>query len=198
MTGMNAMNAITAVTVATATTATTVTTARTGRNPSATLYTRVASPVGELLLTAGPDGALTSLTVPGQRNAPVVRDDWRHAPAAFRAAEEQLTAYFAGELTEFRLEFSTAGSEFRERVWAALDSVPYGATTTYGEIAARIGAPRAAVRAVGGAIGANPLLIVRPCHRVIGANGSLTGYAGGLERKLRLLTLEGRGDGLLG
>ena len=76
-------------------------------------------------------------------------------------------------------------------MWAALDSVPYGATTTYGEIAARIGASRAAVRAVGGAIGANPLLIVRPCHRVIGADGSLTGYAGGLERKVQLLTLEG-------
>ena len=75
--------------------------------------------------------------------------------------------------------------------WAALDDVPYGATTTYGEIAARIGASRPAVRAVGGAIGANPLLILRPCHRVIGADGSLTGYAGGLERKTRLLTLEG-------
>jgi methylated-DNA-[protein]-cysteine S-methyltransferase len=76
-------------------------------------------------------------------------------------------------------------------VWTALDSVPYGATTTYGEIAARIGASRAAVRAVGGAIGANPLLIVRPCHRVIGADGSLTGYAGGLDRKVWLLTREG-------
>lgn len=76
-------------------------------------------------------------------------------------------------------------------MWAALDDVPYGGTVTYGEIAARIGAPRAAVRAVGGAIGANPLLIVRPCHRVIGADGSLTGYAGGLERKVRLLTHEG-------
>ncbi len=76
-------------------------------------------------------------------------------------------------------------------MWAALDAVPYGATTTYGAVAARIGASRAAVRAIGGAIGANPLLIVRPCHRVIGADGSLTGYAGGLERKLQLLTLEG-------
>lgn len=83
------------------------------------------------------------------------------------------------------------GTEFRTRVWDALDDVPYGATTTYGEIAARVGATRVAVRAVGGAIGANPLLILRPCHRVIGANGSLTGYAGGLERKTALLTLEG-------
>ncbi|MFJ9541002.1 methylated-DNA--[protein]-cysteine S-methyltransferase [Streptomyces sp. NPDC101225] len=156
-----------------------------------TLWTRVDSPLGPLLLTADPGGALTSLTVPGQRNGRTVQDGWRHEPALLRTAEEQLAAYFAGELKEFRLEFGAAGSEFRERVWAALDTVPYGTTTTYGEIAARIGASRAAVRAVGGAVGANPLLIVRPCHRVIGADGSLTGYAGGLERKVRLLTLEG-------
>jgi methylated-DNA-[protein]-cysteine S-methyltransferase len=156
-----------------------------------TLWTHVDSLVGPLLLTADPAGALTSVSVPGQKNGRTVREDWRHEPAAFRAAEEQFAAYFAGELKEFRLEFSTGGSEFRERVWNALDSVPYGTTTTYGEIAARIGAPRAAVRAVGGAIGANPLLVVRPCHRVIGADGSLTGYAGGLDRKVRLLTLEG-------
>ena len=156
-----------------------------------TLWTHVDSPVGPLLLTADPAGALTSVSVPGQKNGRTVQDGWRHEPAAFRAAEEQFAAYFAGELMEFRLEFSTEGSEFRERVWNALDSVPYGTTTTYGEIAARIGAPRAAVRAVGGAIGANPLLVVRPCHRVIGADGSLTGYAGGLDRKVRLLTLEG-------
>jgi methylated-DNA-[protein]-cysteine S-methyltransferase len=155
------------------------------------VWTRVDSPLGPLLLTADPAGALTSVSVPGRKNGPAVQEGWRHEPAAFRAAEEQLAAYFAGELKEFRLPFSTAGSAFRERVWNALDSVPYGTSTTYGEIAARIGAPRAAVRAVGGAIGANPLLIVRPCHRVIGANGSLTGYAGGLERKVRLLTLEG-------
>ncbi|MFI6661658.1 methylated-DNA--[protein]-cysteine S-methyltransferase [Streptomyces sp. NPDC050523] len=156
-----------------------------------TLWTRVDSPVGPLLLTADPSGALTSVSVPGQKNGRTVQDDWRHEPVLFRAAEEQLAAYFAGELKEFQLEFSTAGSEFRERVWAAIDTVPYGATTTYGAIAARIGASRAAVRAVGGAIGANPLLIVRPCHRVIGADGALTGYAGGLERKVQLLTLEG-------
>jgi methylated-DNA-[protein]-cysteine S-methyltransferase len=117
--------------------------------------------------------------------------EWRREAKAFREVEEQLAAYFAGELKEFRLELSGEGTDFRQRVWAALDDVPYGATTTYGAIAARIGAPRAAVRAVGGAIGANPLLIVRPCHRVIGADGSLTGYAGGLDRKRRLLGLEG-------
>ncbi|MER5214461.1 methylated-DNA--[protein]-cysteine S-methyltransferase [Streptomyces sp. NPDC002838] len=156
-----------------------------------THYTTVDSPVGGLLLTAGPDGTLTSLSVPGQKNGRTVQDGWRHDPTLFRAAEEQLAAYFAGDLKEFRLELRSEGSEFRERVWAALETVPYGATATYGEIAALVGASRAAVRAVGGAIGANPLLIVRPCHRVIGADGSLTGYAGGLERKTRLLTLEG-------
>lgn len=156
-----------------------------------TYWTHLAGPLGPLLLTADPSGALTSLSVPGQKGGRTVQDAWRHDHGPFRAAEEQLSAYFAGELKEFRLPLRTDGTAFRERVWAALDSVPYGATTTYGEIAARVGASRAAVRAVGGAIGANPLLVLRPCHRVIGADGSLTGYAGGLERKVRLLTLEG-------
>ncbi|WP_217554020.1 methylated-DNA--[protein]-cysteine S-methyltransferase [Streptomyces sp. GbtcB6] len=156
-----------------------------------TYWTRIASPVGELLLTADGDGALTSVSVPGQKGGRSVETGWLSDPGPFRAAEDQLGAYFAGELKEFRLELSAHGTEFRERVWGALDGVPYGATTTYGEIAARIGASRMAVRAVGGAIGANPLLIVRPCHRVIGADGTMTGYAGGLERKVWLLTLEG-------
>ncbi|MFJ4682896.1 methylated-DNA--[protein]-cysteine S-methyltransferase [Streptomyces sp. NPDC088789] len=154
-------------------------------------YTRLESPLGELLLTADPDGTLTSLSVPGQKGGRTVEEGWIHDPALFRAAGEQLAAYFAGELKEFRLPLRASGTAFRERVWDALDTVPHGATTSYGEIAARIGASRAAVRAVGGAVGANPLLIVRPCHRVIGADGSMTGYAGGLERKLRLLELEG-------
>ncbi|MFF8878091.1 methylated-DNA--[protein]-cysteine S-methyltransferase [Streptomyces flaveolus] len=158
---------------------------------SVTYWSELDSPVGTLLLTAGPDGALTSLSVPGQKGGRSVQDGWRHDPAPFREAEAQLAAYFAGELSEFRLPLRAEGTPFRERVWAALDAVPYGATATYGEIAARIGASRPAVRAVGGAIGANPLLILRPCHRVIGSDGSLTGYAGGLERKTRLLTLEG-------
>ena len=155
-----------------------------------TRWTRLDSPVGELLLTADETGALTSLSVPGQKNGRTVQEGWRHDPGPFQAAREQLAAYFAGELKEFQLELRPEGTEFRTRVWDALDDVPYGATTTYGEIAARVGASRMAVRAVGGAIGANPLLILRPCHRVIGANGSLTGYAGGLERKTALLTLE--------
>ncbi|MFF7642690.1 methylated-DNA--[protein]-cysteine S-methyltransferase [Streptomyces canus] len=154
-------------------------------------WTRLDSPVGTLLLTADETGALTSLSVPGQKNGRTVQEGWIRDPAPFRDATEQLAAYFAGELKEFQLELRPSGTEFRTRVWDALDDVPYGATTSYGEIAARVGASRVAVRAVGGAIGANPLLIVRPCHRVIGANGLLTGYAGGLERKTALLTLEG-------
>ncbi|MYX99557.1 methylated-DNA--[protein]-cysteine S-methyltransferase [Streptomyces sp. SID486] len=154
-------------------------------------FTHLDTPVGRLLLTADADGALTSLSVPGQKGGRTVLDGWRHDPGPFRAAADQLAAYFAAELKEFALPMRASGTEFRQRVWAALDEVPYGATATYGEVAARIGAPRAAVRAVGGAIGANPLLIVRPCHRVIGANGMMTGYAGGLERKTWLLTLEG-------
>ncbi|MFF4215622.1 methylated-DNA--[protein]-cysteine S-methyltransferase [Streptomyces nondiastaticus] len=162
-----------------------------------TLHTEIASPLGPLLVTGRPSATapggtvLTSLSVPGQKNAPApdgIRDH-----AAFAEAERQLTAYFAGEARGFDLEFAVEGTEFRRRVWDALDAVPYGATTTYGELAARIGASRAAVRAVGGAVGANPLLVLRPCHRVIGADGSLTGYAGGLDRKRVLLALEGAG-----
>ncbi|NLU65901.1 methylated-DNA--[protein]-cysteine S-methyltransferase [Streptomyces sp. HNM0574] len=148
------------------------------------------SPLGALVLT-GDGTALASLTVPGQREGQPPLPEATRDDSAYAEARSQLDAYFAGELTRFRLEFTIRGTPFRERVWQALDSIPYGATTTYGELAAGIGASRAAVRAVGGAVGANPLLIVRPCHRVIGADGSLTGYAGGLDSKRRLLTLEG-------
>ncbi|PZT68222.1 cysteine methyltransferase [Streptomyces sp. SW4] len=127
-----------------------------------TYWTELDSPLGTLLLTADPAGALTSLSVPGQKGGRVVQDDWRRDPGPFREAAEQLGAYFAGERKEFRLPLRAEGTPFRTRVWEALDTVPYGATTTYGEIAARIGASRPAVRAVGGAIGANPLLILRP------------------------------------
>ncbi|MBC3841935.1 methylated-DNA--[protein]-cysteine S-methyltransferase [Streptacidiphilus sp. 4-A2] len=118
------------------------------------------------------------------------RPEWEHDPAPFAAATEQLAAYFDGELTAFDLPLAPRGSEFRRRVWTALDSIPYGETVTYGELAAEAGQPPASVRAVAGAIGANPLLIIRPCHRVIGANGSLTGFAAGLDAKRLLLRLE--------
>lgn len=102
---------------------------------------------------------------------------------------KQLGAYFAGELTEFDLELELVGTDFQRRVWAALQTIPYGQTASYGEIAERIGAPGAA-RAVGLANGHNPISIIVPCHRVVGATGSLTGYGGGIDRKRFLLDLE--------
>ncbi|MFF4504373.1 methylated-DNA--[protein]-cysteine S-methyltransferase [Streptomyces sp. NPDC001401] len=162
-----------------------------------TTYTKIDSPVGELLLV-GEGTALTSLSLPGQRGAPVVRADWRRDDEAFGEAARQLSAYFAGRLTRFELNLAPEGTEFQQRVWRALEEIPFGATTTYGELAARLGVPRAEIRAVGAAVGANPLLIVRPCHRVIGADGSMRGYAGGVERKVRLLTHEGALQPMLG
>ncbi|MEU5001828.1 methylated-DNA--[protein]-cysteine S-methyltransferase [Streptomyces sp. NPDC021622] len=159
-----------------------------------TAYTTITSPLGELLLVGEEtsDGTtLTSLSVPGQKSAPAVRADWRHAPDRFAGVARQLAAYFAGELTEFDIEFTPSGTEFQRRVWRAVEDIPYGTSTTYGALAERLGVPRGRVQALGAAIGANPLLIVRPCHRVIGADGSLRGYAGGVERKVQLLTHEG-------
>ncbi|WP_078964689.1 methylated-DNA--[protein]-cysteine S-methyltransferase [Streptomyces aureocirculatus] len=163
----------------------------------ALVHTTVESPLGELLLvgrasdTATGGTALVSLSVPGQKGGAVVQDNWVRDDTAFTAITRQLDAYFAGTLTDFDIEYAEgAGTDFQRRVWHALDSVPYGTTTSYGQLAARLGLSRAAVRALGTAIGRNPVLVVRPCHRVIGADGSLTGYAGGLDRKRRLLDLE--------
>ncbi|MEV4172281.1 methylated-DNA--[protein]-cysteine S-methyltransferase [Nonomuraea sp. NPDC049709] len=150
------------------------------------IYTTIDSPVGEILL-AGDGTALTRVSF--DRSA--VRAGWRREPLAFAAAERQLGEYFAGERTSFDLPLSPRGTAFQERVWAEVATIPYGTTTTYGALAARVGAPADRIRAVGAAVGANPLLVVLPCHRVIAANGALTGYAGGLERKHALLTLEG-------
>ncbi|GGV35519.1 methylated-DNA--[protein]-cysteine S-methyltransferase [Streptomyces spectabilis] len=162
-----------------------------------TVYTTLDSPLGDLLLVGEPSAtakggtALASLSMPGQKGAAAVQDAWIRDDEAFTAIADQLRAYFAGALTQFEIEYATgSGTDFQRKVWDALDSVPYGTTTTYGALAARLGLSRAAVRALGTAIGRNPLLVVRPCHRVIGADGSLTGYAGGLERKRQLLDLE--------
>ena len=159
-----------------------------------TFYTTMASPVGELLLagrkTAG-GVALTSVSMDGQRGAPAVRDGWSHDPAAFSEVIRQLTAYFAGELTTFTLDLAPRGTDFQQRVWRALDSVRYGTTTTYGQLAAQLGVPRDRIQALGAAIGANPLAIIRPCHRVVGSDGTMRGYAGGVERKQQLLAHEG-------
>ncbi|MFE6771681.1 methylated-DNA--[protein]-cysteine S-methyltransferase [Streptomyces fimicarius] len=168
-----------------------------------TVYARVESPLGELLLVGeaaveGPDSAggggvrLRSLSMPGQKGGVVVQDDWKHAPEAFAQVARQLEAYFAGRSTRFDVPVAEgAGTEFQRRVWSVLESIPYGSTVSYGQVAAQVGASGAGVRAVGTAIGRNPLLVVRPCHRVIGADGALRGYAGGLERKKLLLGLEG-------
>jgi methylated-DNA-[protein]-cysteine S-methyltransferase len=159
-----------------------------------TVYTTMESPVGALLLVGQKtaDGvALTSVSMDGQRYAPAVRDDWRRGPEAFAEVIRQLAAYFAGELTQFRLELAPRGTEFQQRVWRALDSVRYGTTITYGQLAAQLGVPRDRIQALGAAIGANPLAIIRPCHRVIGSDGTMRGYAGGVERKQQLLVHEG-------
>jgi len=153
-----------------------------------TIYTTIDSPIGELVLAGDESGALASLSVPGQTS---IQPEWRRDPAAFADVERQLRGYFAGSSHHFDVPFAEHGSEFQQRVWRAIEAIPYGTTTTYGAVAEQVGAPRDRVPAVAAAIGANPLLILRPCHRVIGADGSLTGYAGGVERKQFLLTLEG-------
>jgi methylated-DNA-[protein]-cysteine S-methyltransferase len=159
-----------------------------------TSYTTLHSPVGELLLAGEEtnDGiALTSVSMPGQRYAPTPQPGWRRDPGAFGWVTGQLEAYFSGELTVFDLDLAPRGTPFQQRVWKALDSIRYGTTISYGELAGYLGVPRNRIQALGAAIAANPLLIVRPCHRVIGADGSMRGYAGGTERKQQLLVHEG-------
>ncbi|MGV9263468.1 methylated-DNA--[protein]-cysteine S-methyltransferase [Kitasatospora sp. NPDC003701] len=163
---------------------------------STTVFTFMESPFGRLLLSGllpadGGPAALATVTAPGQKYALAEpADDWVHDPDALVEPVTQLTAYFAGERTTFDLPLAPIGTDFRRSVWAALDDIPYGETVTYGRLAELAGASPKAVRAVGGAVGANPLLIVRPCHRVIGAGGSLTGFAAGVDRKRWLLELE--------
>ncbi len=156
-------------------------------------HTVVDSPVGPLTLVAV-DGVLADLSMDQQRHAPApesfgVRDDRPFAQAA-----RQLDAYFAGTRTEFDLELALAGTPFQQRVWKELQAIGYGQTVSYGELAGRIGQPSAS-RAVGLANGRNPVAIIVPCHRVVGADGSLTGYGGGLPRKRYLLALEQRVSG---
>nr|WP_090275570.1 methylated-DNA--[protein]-cysteine S-methyltransferase [Mycolicibacterium komanii]CRL68535.1 O-6-methylguanine DNA methyltransferase [Mycolicibacterium komanii] len=145
------------------------------------------SPVGQLTL-AGRDNRLMHLRMVDQTYEPS-REGWVADDGAFPDAVEQLQAYFAGELTEFDLRLDMMGTAFQKKVWAALLTIPYGETRSYGEIARQIGTP-GAFRAVGLANGHNPIGIIVPCHRVIGANGSLTGYGGGLDRKRALLEME--------
>ena len=156
------------------------------------MWTVIESPVGDLRLVER-DGAITAIEFSpfhddavGGRPRGARLDDHPLLVEAVR----QLTAYFARDLKEFDLPLAPAGSAFQQQVWGRLLEIGYGETASYGEIAHRIGRTNAASRAVGLANGSNPIPIVIPCHRVIGANGTLTGYAGGLERKVTLLSLE--------
>ncbi|MCV7299158.1 methylated-DNA--[protein]-cysteine S-methyltransferase [Mycobacterium barrassiae] len=150
-------------------------------------FRAVDSPVG-LLTLAGKNGRLRHLRMVDQTYEPS-RDGWKVDDDAFPDAVEQLEAYFAGARTDFDLALDLVGTDFQRRVWAALLTIPYGETRSYGEIARQIGSP-GAFRAVGLANGHNPIGIIVPCHRVIGSNGSLTGYGGGLDRKRALLDME--------
>jgi methylated-DNA-[protein]-cysteine S-methyltransferase len=152
-------------------------------------FTYAPTPVGEVLLTADGSGHLTGIYWPEHRRAPKPGAGWERDDAAFAGVREQLAEYFAGERTGFDLPAAPRGTPFQHRVWDALKEIPFGATVTYGELAERIGRPTAA-RAVGLANGRNPLSIVVPCHRVVGSGGVLTGYAGGLDVKRRLLEHE--------
>ena len=146
-----------------------------------------ASPLGRIVLT-GEEDALTGLWFAGQRGAPEDAGDARES-AVLAQTKSWLDVYFSGREPELMPPLRLSGSPFCREVWALLRTIPYGETVSYGRLAAALGRPGAA-QAVGGAVGRNPVSILVPCHRVVGADGSLTGYAGGLERKARLLELE--------
>ncbi|GAA5131575.1 methylated-DNA--[protein]-cysteine S-methyltransferase [Alloalcanivorax gelatiniphagus] len=154
------------------------------------LYSETDSPLGPLLLL-GDGEALTGLYMDAQKHRPALEAQRQRADAPFQAARQQLAEYFAGQRRDFDLPLAPAGSDFQQAVWRALLAIPYAGTASYGELAQRLGKPGAA-RAVGLANGRNPLGIIVPCHRVIGANGTLTGYGGGLARKQWLLDHERR------
>lgn len=148
------------------------------------------SPIGKLLLVSHGD-ALSGLYMPDHKYGPRIGVEWRPDDRLFGPAKTQLDAYFAGELHRFELPLAPCGTAFQSAVWQALNAIPFGRTESYGALAARLGKPKAS-RAVGLANGHNPISIIVPCHRVVGANGSLTGYGGGIERKRWLLTHEAR------
>lgn len=151
-------------------------------------YTFYPSPVGDLLL-AGDERSLSIVGFPSGKGKVRVQPEWQHDSSALRQAMDQLTLYFSGELKKFNLRIAPRATEFEKNVYAALQEIPYGETRSYAEIARQIGKPNA-TRAVGAANGRNPIPIIIPCHRVIGSDGSLTGFGGGLETKRYLLNLE--------
>lgn len=159
-------------------------------------YTYIESPLGTLLVTRdeGP-GAITGLYLPTGKHAQTVAPGWTRDDDAFADVRAQLAEYFAGTRRDFELPLNASGSPFQKRVWAQLRRIPYGTTTSYGELAAELDPPGFS-RAVGSANGRNPISIIVPCHRVVGADGSLTGYGGGLPAKRWLLEHEAAHTGL--
>jgi methylated-DNA-[protein]-cysteine S-methyltransferase len=157
-------------------------------------YTILDSPIGALL-AARDDVGLVELQLPSGKHVQQPRPGWIRDGTAFDDVRTQLAEYFAGMRTEFDLSLHASGTPFQKKVWRALLDIPYGETASYGQTAAAIGLPMAA-RAVGLANGQNPIPIIVPCHRVVGANGSLTGYGGGLETKKWLLAHEAQHAGL--
>src|SRR4051812_40176934 len=147
------------------------------------------SPIGDLLLAGGDGGALQRLHMLDGRKHFAAPRDWRRDDDGFAEVRDQLREYFAGERHTFAARLDLRGTDFQVAVWHALLEIPYGETASYGEIARRIGRPDT-VRAVGTTNGRNPIAVIIPCHRVIGADGSLVGYGGGLDRKRLLLELE--------
>jgi len=162
---------------------------------SAVYYTTFDSPVGQLMLVGDSKGLRRVSFSSSKRSAPP-GVDWKLAKGPFAEVIRQLRAYFRGELKEFDLPLAMEGTEFQLRVWNALRTIPYGETISYAQLAERIGNPKA-VRAVGLANGSNPIPIIVPCHRVIGSDGSLTGFGGGLSTKKLLLELENKQLSLL-
>ncbi len=151
-------------------------------------YCYLNTPIGDLLL-AGDDGALCLVSFPQGSMRREPEPDWIYSEKPFKDAREQLQAYFDGKLQSFDLTLRPNGTEFQLRVLEELQKIPYGSTTSYGDIAQRIGKPKA-VRAVGAANGRNPIPIIIPCHRVIGSTGKMTGFGGGIPTKETLLRLE--------
>lgn len=165
------------------------------RRVSHVFYTQVESRVGPLLL-AGDRDSLRFVSFENSQRCLIPRPDWTKDKAPFGEVVRQLRAYFDGKLKEFDLPLTLEGTEFQSRVWASLLTIPYGETISYAQLAQRIGNPKA-VRAVGLANGSNPIPIIVPCHRVIGSDGSLTGFGGGLDTKKKLLALESNQMSLL-
>ena len=160
-------------------------------------YAKLKTPIGALIATAR-DGALTGLYFDRGRHVPAIGDDWIEDARArpFDECARQIGEYFDGERKSFELPLAPEGSEFQRKVWIEIARIPFEETITYAELAKRAGAPGSA-RAAGAATGRNPISIIVPCHRVVGADGSLTGYAGGVPRKAKLLEIEDARQGAL-